>query len=231
MRRLKILGLALMAVFALSVVASASASAEELSFLPEPTAANPVTLEGTSGKGTLETVGKSTVTCTSVTSLASLTGLKVGTYHLHFKGCKSSGAPCNSVGDEKEVILALGKTKLVYDKVTEGLAAAILLEQEELHFTCTLGPIKVLVLVRGNLLGLIKPINVLTKTLELVVEQEKGKPKETKYWETETGEPKTAKLETNVNETKFEESGDGSEKNEITKIKQGGAAVEALVMA
>lgn len=156
MRRLKILGFALMAVFALSVVASASASAEELSFLPEPTAANPVTLEGTSGKGTLETVGKSTVTCTSVTSLASLTGLKVGTYHLHFKGCKSSGAPCNSVGDEKEVILALGKTKLVYDKVTEGLAAAILLEQEELHFTCTLGPIKVLVLVRGNLLGLNK---------------------------------------------------------------------------
>jgi hypothetical protein len=93
----------MLALLALGAFAASTASAEE-GLLPTPEAS------GKGGGGTLATAGAE-ILCTSVTVLEIKFLPKSdlhGTADLHFKGCKAGGNifPVNSLGDEKEVILA-----------------------------------------------------------------------------------------------------------------------------
>jgi hypothetical protein len=102
MRRLRIIGLALLALFALGAFAASMASAEE-GVLP-----NTATGTGTGGTATLETTNKEKVSCTAVSILeVKFTTDQKGTATLHSTGCKAEGAlPFNSLGDASEVILS-----------------------------------------------------------------------------------------------------------------------------
>jgi hypothetical protein len=102
MKRMKLIGLMLLAVFALGAFAAATASAEE-GFLPTPKTAT--ALGGTS---ILETASKANITCTSLDdSTITMENDKHGKATLQWLGCKAEGLfGANSLGDKAEVILA-----------------------------------------------------------------------------------------------------------------------------
>jgi hypothetical protein len=112
MKQLRLMGLALMAVFALGVVVVASASAAEAGLLYLTGEKGAVTFEGTGGEGTLtSTAGTITCTATSTTATSTQTEKHVtsGTATIGFTGCKetkeTTKVACNTEGDAKEAIL------------------------------------------------------------------------------------------------------------------------------
>src|SRR5689334_8314544 len=113
MRLFKILGVAIMAVLALGAFASATASAA-VTILPEK---EEVKWTGESGKATLEVleVIVSVVLCAKAKWEGIVEANKpLGVFHIDLEGCKVLG-PCNSLGEAKEVFLALGTYHLVFD--------------------------------------------------------------------------------------------------------------------
>jgi hypothetical protein len=104
MRRLRTIGLALLALLALGAFAASVASAEE-GVLPEATA---ITGSGEGGTATLATTNKETVSCTKVSILEiKFTTDQKGTATLHSTGCLAEGAlPFNSLGDASGVLLS-----------------------------------------------------------------------------------------------------------------------------
>jgi hypothetical protein len=229
MRRSRALGAVLIAVFVVGLAMSASAPAEELGLLPEGTAAEPLVVNGTAGKGKFETLGGSSIACASTEVLTSWTSHTSGLFHLHLKGCKSAAGSCSTAGDAKEVILALGTIKLVYDKITEGLGAGVLFSYEEVHATCG-ELIKVLLVLRGRLLCLATPINTLVKESEYICRQTKGDAAERSYWTSETGKEVKASFETSVNGGAFELSGVESAENKLKVFEKGGKKVETILV-
>jgi hypothetical protein len=113
MKSLKLIGLSLLAVFALGAFA-ASASAEE-GFLPTPSKA---TLLG--GEALLETVSKSQIKCTTVDDAAlTFTNDKTATATLDFLTCTALGFPVNSEGDKSGIILVPIKFLVCLDPKTK----------------------------------------------------------------------------------------------------------------
>src|SRR5665213_1272773 len=196
MRNLRVLGLALLALFAVSAVASASASAA----LPQVLVggvASAATFKGTSSETPiLETLALTKIVCEKSTSTTEIgANGESGTFHATFSGnCHKtflgSTFVCTGLGDTTSgTILELGKIKFVYDKIAAplGVAAHLTLEPT-VHFECVLGTTKILVLLSGDMLCLVSPINTLSESSTLVCEQSKGDAKETEYWETSTQE-------------------------------------------
>ncbi len=183
MQRLKILGVALMAVFALGAFVSATASAEVV-LLPEFAAAE--TWKGESGKGTLETLkALASIVCEKDTSEGTFEAKKpLGTNHINFEKCKAAGKVCTGLGEKEGIILTLGTTHLVFDKLGKVLAEAevgVLFLVEPTHFECGAG---FLFVVEGQVLCLIKPVEKLTKHFEITClkGKEAGDPGELTYW-------------------------------------------------
>jgi len=218
MRRFKVLGLTVMALFALGAFASSSALALP-TFLPTGSATEPVLVEGSAGKGVLETAAGLAIKCGSVTILADFESASLGTFHLHFKECvNSAGEKCETPSDETGVILVLGEFHLVYDSLSPTLGVALLLLIPQFHINC-LGLLKPLLLIVGNILILIEnPGTTLKPPIKLIVKQTKGVPAD-RHWWNDTPTEQTAKLETKINEGAFEESGVEQEKPELTKFK------------
>jgi hypothetical protein len=156
MKRLRIIGLALLALFALGAFAASMASAEE-GLLPNATSS------GSGKTTTLETTGKEKVSCTAVSILEAkfvpiiekekeIAKDQHGTANLHFTGCKAESlVPVQSLGDEKEVILSkvlflyclVEPTKLIFGLLIQSL------ETEHLEVPAT----KELVLVKGPVIA------------------------------------------------------------------------------
>ncbi len=205
MQRLKILGVALMAVFALSAVVSATASAALPVVLPETAE----TWKGTSGSGTLETLKGTQIVCKEATSEGTIEAKKpLGLFHIDLHGCSSSGVECMSLGDKNETILVLGSYHIVFDSL-KPLGTAILFLLEPVHNECPLGGS--LLILEGEVLCLIKPIEVLTKHLEIVCDDTKGDPSETVYWGEKGEEIKIKEgLKTIKNEKTTEASGEST---------------------
>jgi hypothetical protein len=213
MQRLKVLVLALFALFALGVVMAGAASAE----LPQLLTAGGVKVTsekytGTSGETKL-TDGTETVSCKTSTSEGELkneTTAKgyLGPVHVNFKECTSKtfigNATCTGEGDTSGNILFLGETHLVYDSLTT-LGVAVLFLIPRFHFTCSLFGVNELLLVEGSLVCLIKPPGTLAKHFEVVCEATGGTQKETKYWNG-AGVEQTASLKTSKGEGEFTES-------------------------
>jgi hypothetical protein len=215
MQRRKIAGMALLAMFALFAIASASASAANPTVTLLSGETFPVTFEGTSGKGTLETVKKTTVKCSAGTSKGTILENKTGETTIIFTGCESSGFKCETTGAGSGEIITSGTTLLVFDSLTT-LGVAQLLTVKETVFECTsLVKIK----VKGSLLLLITPINTETTKFELIVKQTAGKPSDKAYWNNSTGKEEAPLLLSSINGGAFEESADESAENKITTNK------------
>jgi hypothetical protein len=146
MKRFKLLGLALMAVFALTAALSASAFALEL---PEnlPASTTRTSTGVSNGITKFGAVGQEApVECTSAPGEATETSSKPpsGAFHIKFEGCTTTASgitvKCTGLGDATGVILALGTWALVFDRkiggTFEGLTSAILFKNETTHFTC-----------------------------------------------------------------------------------------------
>jgi hypothetical protein len=191
MQRLKVLVLCLMTVFALGAVAATVASASE----PELLSAAGVktkneTFEGhsakTTGLGILE--NSLLVLCPETLTQGQQEGESgLGLFHLHFHKCTTNlGGTCTGLGDESGLILVLGTYHLVWDKLGVGteLGVGILFLIEHVHFVCKVGIVTNLILVLGDVLCLIKPINTLTRSYTIVCEKgaKDGDPGETMYW-------------------------------------------------
>jgi hypothetical protein len=207
MQRLKVLGLVLMAVFALSVVVSSTASAAGTSFLNNKAEQGELLI-----KGLFKTVTKlvklngKAVECEEVHYEIHIEpNSALGLFHIHFLKCTGGGFTCTGLGDEAGQILVLGTFHLVFDSLTT-LGGGILFLPEHVHFTC--GGL-VLILVLGEVLCLITPINSLTNTHTINCEQgTAGDPKETVYWKDDGSgtEVKVGALLATENDEKYEGS-------------------------
>jgi hypothetical protein len=129
-RHLKLLLTLTMAITAIAVIAITTAAQAEEGFLPL------TSFTGKSGAGTLETLTGEKITCASDTILEGKMEIdshgKIAS--VHFKGCKAvtkiGEFPANSLGDEKEVILA---TNLLWLVCLNGGVFYVVLEFPAVH--------------------------------------------------------------------------------------------------
>jgi len=180
MQRLKVIGLALVAVLAITAVASATASAAKPEFVFTGTE------KGFTGKqvgeGFLETTGGTQVKCTAGTSSGEIEGAsgsnKVTKTVVTFTGCTSSGFECHSPGQASGVIQTKElKGQLGYISSPEKTVGLDLEPKEGeffVEFTC-LGFLTSK--VKGQVIGKLTPVNKEVKTTEhftLTYKQTKG---------------------------------------------------------
>ena len=220
MKRFKLLGLALVAIFALAAAMSASAFAAEL---PEtlPTSATTRTWEGAAegepefSSETAEAGVLLVVKCKTAPSEGTEEpGKPLGLFHIHFLGCESTvgGLPakCTDLNHTTAgEILVLGTWHLVYDRKKaeefKELTVGILFLVELVHFTCG----GVLVEVKGEVLCLVlKPMESNVKHSFHCV-RSGDLPTEEWCMADKAGvceEPLVPKLESNVSHTQFRNS-------------------------
>jgi hypothetical protein len=202
MRRFKLLGLTLMAVFIAAVAVASTASAALPKILPETGAARNWT--GTNS-GTVELQGGTNTTCTEALATGTQEANKpLGSFHIEIRGCttEKGAIKCTGLGDTAGVVLILGTWHSVFDNLTT-LSAAILFLTERVHFNCSA---LVLVLVSGELVCLwLKPTeSAATHAFHCVVTA--GKNQEDEAYFNEAGTEVKAKLSCSVNEAAKEEA-------------------------
>lgn len=220
MRKLIALGVAALAVLAFSVVGVATAAAAQPKFLP-----GSGTLSIKSGAGFLETVGGSTVKCSSDTGSSTISTETTGTFDVLFEGCKSEGfisASCKGLSDTKEgSILVLGSFRT--GRQTAGGTPLIIFTLNEVHFSCSI----ILIATTGTLACTVSPTNTKVKTTghyTITCEQSKGKAKINSVENAgETG-TEAVGLKTSVAGGKAEESGEST-------VEEATPSVESEIMA
>jgi hypothetical protein len=145
MTRPRILGIALVASFALGGVSTATATAETPEVLPVPTESSP--LHFTEEQPATEWVGEqkgALFECKSGTFAGVLTSATLGTGVFTFTGCKSpiNGAKCNSLGDPAGTILIAAGIHIVTVLLPKGepapelMAGWLILLINRLHVEC-----------------------------------------------------------------------------------------------
>jgi hypothetical protein len=182
MKRRSVFGAMLLAILAVSAIASASASALALPTLKFLTGETyPVTFSGTTtATAFLETAIGEKITATQTKLTGELTAGVLGPFTADFTGAKLKENSCNTEGDAAGVILIKGEFHLVFDSF-EPLHAAILLLVGETAIKCGATTIH----VKGELLGLVEPINTETTTFKVkthCVVGKKGLQEDLTYW-------------------------------------------------
>jgi hypothetical protein len=196
MSRIRVIGLALVAVFAMSAIAAASASAAELEYTVFP---NPIVKATQVGEGELETEAGRDVKCTGGSTAGKIETAKTATANsVKFTGCKSTkfgGGSCQSGATKGEIVTNELTSELVYPVGTRTLhnqAAEVFKPKsgtEFVKFSCeTLLGAETLK-VTGSVVCHIEPVNAAASkksTLKCVRSASKGVQDLTEY-ETETG--------------------------------------------
>jgi hypothetical protein len=168
MNRIKLVLLSVMAITAITAVASATASALP-EFLPAGTLA---TFTSTSGPGTLESASGTQIVCSADTNSGSITGATTVKLTIKFTGCKAFGfINCKTSGaGESEIVVnatgTLGYVSKTGPKV--GLALAV----TPFEFSCAGG--LATGKVQGTLIGEVTPVNTKSLTGKLILTQSKG---------------------------------------------------------
>jgi len=182
---------ALVAVLALGVVASASASAALPEFVPGEGAKFPVAAEVTSVTSTVleNDAGSQWSDCQGVTLKGSVTGAKTASLTAELTNCRVSGdEQCHTSGAPEGHETLSGTGSLVYvSKATK---------QTGLDFTVAAAKIlcgSLTINVKGSF---VIPVTASGGKLNVQIKGSGGKP-ETKYYENEKGEKKSCYLETN----------------------------------
>jgi hypothetical protein len=200
MQKIKLLGAAIIAVVALSAIASATASAALPEFLPGNAGEK---FTGTSPSGTLEINALEKITCSS----DAVAGENVGTTKkeasatVTFKGCSAFGiAGAKSLGEAEGTIVAKVKLKLCYINAAKKEVGVLTKVASPVHIEVG----GKLVVVEGDQVGKITPVNTKTKTYKLSYEESGGKPKP------EGCEGEKEHLTSAVNEGAAKESGEAT---------------------
>jgi opacity protein-like surface antigen len=212
MKRFTILGLAVLAVLAVSAMASASAWAvalPEFETLTNLTATSGAGKLNLTGAGIKSTSAKTTVTATSKTE---------GTFDIMFEKATLGGEECHSLGDVAELILVLGKLRLVRN-VGGGKALVLFIPNEthiECKFAATLVLIKAGSLTQG-ILGELTPVLTLATAYTLKVVVTGGIQEFTKY-EEDAGTAATVKFEGSINGGAFKAATLEQAANSVTAL-------------
>jgi hypothetical protein len=215
MKRIRIVGLCLVAVFAISIAAS-SASAAPVFYTKAAIgeAVNKVDFTGTLGAAFLEGANGSKITCTGGTATGEVTGPTTAKKNITtFTGCETQGFKCESGVTEGVIVTKVLKGTLggltatlpglrLYDE-TEGKGGKLA------EFSCAGGAIAVI--VRGSVIGSLSGANgtapsngKFAASNKLSLAEAKGKQKYAKFIEGEGGEEQ---LEASVAGGAFEKSG------------------------
>jgi cytochrome oxidase Cu insertion factor (SCO1/SenC/PrrC family) len=159
MRRVTVVGLAILAALAISALGVASASAAQPKYLP-----GSGTLTFASGAAKLQTVSGSTVKCTSDEGTGTIESETKGTFDLLFLGCESEGfikAKCTGLSDTTTgSVLVTGSFRP--GRITAGGTVVEVSTINAVHFSCSI----VLVVVTGSLACPVTPTNKKVKTTE-----------------------------------------------------------------
>ncbi|THD79803.1 MAG: hypothetical protein E7812_08750 [Phenylobacterium sp.] len=153
----------------------------------------------------VETLGKAKITCTEASGTGVQTSDTVGSFHITFKSCESSGFKCNTEGDATGVILSLGTANYVDDHLSTNvneLGVAILLAPEEVTVKCTA---VVTIRLKGTVLCLVLEPLASMVTHIFHCTQTAGDPAD-KEWFNDEGTKQTPSLVTSVNGSAFEGS-------------------------
>jgi hypothetical protein len=164
MKRIRIVGLCLIAAFAISIVASSVASAAQPVFYTKAviggTAPSVVPITGTLGAAFLEGKSGTKITCTGGTATGEVTGPTTTKNNVtKFTGCETGGFKCESGATEGEIVTKVLEGTL--GNVTATMAAVRLFPEatgrgtELAAFSCAGGavPVKVKGSVIGSLSG------------------------------------------------------------------------------
>jgi hypothetical protein len=159
MKRTRIAGLCLVAVFSMSAFTATSASA-----LPEFSGPFSKPFTSTSGASLLETVTKVKLVCKSDTNVGEVTGPATGTMKITFSGCSLKKLPCNTVGLSPGEIVTAPLAFIVgyINKATKEVGMDLMSPTGKpfMEFVCGSGTRG---LVIGSVIGRITPINVKVK--------------------------------------------------------------------
>jgi len=178
MKLIRIVGLCLVAVFAMSAVVAASASAA----LPEFSGPFPKPFKSKSGAVLIETASRVKARCKAGTNVGEVTGPKTDVVTLRLTGCEADGFKCSTKGaTEGEIVSSPLSSTLGYiNKAKKEVGIALeSATGAAAEFTC--GPASVV--VTGSVIGKITPINKKVKAGKpfiLKFTQAKGKQKPTK---------------------------------------------------
>jgi hypothetical protein len=234
MRKLRMLGVVLVALFVVGAVAAATSSAVLPISLPLATSANPVKFTDKSGAGTFRTLGGTVITGTSDESTGEYLSTALGEFDILFLGVTSSGLSCTGLSDTVTgSILVLGTFHLVYLLWLTAKHVGVAFLLNEVHFTC--GGL-VLARVRGCLIGLILPVNTPVATTghyTVTLKQStatSGDQEYTTYLNEENNGSVKCLLESSTGTGAFESAAEETVE-EIEKLTQGGTAVTSEVMA
>jgi hypothetical protein len=176
MKRVRLLGLVFLAIFALGAVVSATASAEEMPNML-PGEGKEGTQKATSGTGTLETASGKAVTCSKDEGSGKSTTKKLGEFDILFSPCNGSfGSTCWGLDDKESLlsVLVLGTWHLRYYSLPSHTVAIIFLIKH-VHLWCKAGFILILILLLGCVAGKLTPTGTLTTKFTATLNQTKGK--------------------------------------------------------
>jgi hypothetical protein len=205
MRQVRLLATLIFAVFAVSAVASATASAALPEFSP---GAAGTTLKGTGGKGKLEIKGEPPVSCEKTEATGELIGTtkKEAKATVTFKECTAfTFFGAESLGNKNKEIVTKVHLKLCYIKKGTPLEVGILTKLDEPVHIEVAGK---LLSVTGDQVGLITPLKTKTTKYTITYTQAAGQPKpegcegEKEHYSTEineSGKPLESGEETTVN--------------------------------
>jgi hypothetical protein len=214
MKRIRNLGLALVALLATSGIAVASATAA----FPEFSGTIPTNIvEKTYTQlAELETKKGTKVVCQKFTVKGKLTGATELESTITFKECTAFGfAKCTSAGaGAGEIVVPAGGEPVYLNEVSKTVAIRAIPKKannEYVEFTCTAIGINNTIKVRANaanggLLCQIKPVNTATKNYELICKKGAGAG-ENEFTEYEKGGLKTRSfLESKLNAEEWEQA-------------------------
>jgi hypothetical protein len=200
----KLLAMTLAVAIAITAILAAAAYALP-QFLPIESPNN--TFTGTAvGSSILENSAGTELACTAGSDRGGFETDTLGTFHLTFDNCSSSGVKCTTEGDTTGLELMEGSFHFVYDTLGTGetLGEGLLLLPKEVDFTCLGGLLNNK--IKGTLLCLIHTPLTSSKTHVFRCEGEaKGKLKEKRYWN-DNGTIVEVQLLSNLNEGGFKES-------------------------
>lgn len=176
--RIRTLGLALVAVFAMGATGSATASAASQPEIVNSAGKTPVKtgFTSTSEASTFETKSKEAVTCKKDTNKGKITGSSSDEATISFTGCTGPlGLKCKTEGAKAEEIVLKVESKLVWlNKNEKTEPGEDLVLPSELTIKCTSTLFSEMLKVKGSTLCPITPFEKLSPTLTLTCKQTGG---------------------------------------------------------
>jgi uncharacterized protein YunC (DUF1805 family) len=136
-----------------------------------------------SGKGTFESVGGHRLVCTADSGTGEVTGLTTDKATVKFTGCETFGIKCKSAGANEGEIVVFATSLLVHIQIIN--INVLLIKTGKVEIKC--GSAVETFEVTGETLGVIAPVNKLTKSLTADFSETKGVEEHTEY-ENEKGE-------------------------------------------